>query len=128
MKTPAVPPLFTGRKKIPCSLQRSINRLFNNAEGASQSNGSLRSVHCALGDPFNRLRSARLSAFPALCKCTNCFYLHINGFLTAVFNFYLYYCFSVVTSSSDFNLFCKKSLRILFFYLPTLRKSSRIPS
>ena len=118
---PAVPPCFT----IACALTGYQHiprrRILEVLDFRVSSLTAPSVVHLTTCVPtFLSIRS--------LCKCTNCFYLHINGFLTAVFNFYLYYCFSVLTSSSDFNLFCKKSMRILFFYLPTLRKSSRIPS
>lgn len=37
------------------------------------------SVDNALSGPFDNLRSAGLSAAPALCECTNYRYLHVVG-------------------------------------------------
>ena len=48
------------------------------------------SVHSSLAAPSVVHLTTCVPTFlsiRSLCKCTNCFYLHINGFFTAVFNF-----------------------------------------
>jgi hypothetical protein len=58
----------------------------------------------ALSGPFNKLRSAGLSASPALCKGTIYFYLHFNGFMDDMKLFIFYYTqqFEFVNRKNNF--------------------------